>query len=106
MTREEILKMAQQDSLEQGEYEFENFRNAALKGTALGVLMCVIMIGIEWLIIKQPDFGKPAIILAISAYMDILNGRKNESKRVFVKGIVKAVFAIFFTILYIGAMFV
>ena len=106
MTNEEILKAAQNGQEDIGEYEREVVRKSLAYGAAFGVTIVTIMILVELFLIKKMDFGKPALLFAISGYADFYEGSKSRIRRKKVKGTIELIVAVFGILLYIGAFFV
>ena len=100
---DEILKIAQGNVV--AEAEDANERKAVTNAVAFGILLLTAMIVAECIIVKQIDFGKPALLVSISALTNIFEGRRNKVKKLVVSGIVKVIFAILFLILYVGGLF-
>ena len=106
MNPNEILKAAQENNAGPGEAELEKSRNGLLYALMVGVALCVIMIVVEFIIFKKPDFGKPAILLSIASVSNMYEGARTGQKRMKVIGIVEAIFACICIIMYTGAFFV
>ena len=106
MTNEEILKAAQNDQEDIGEYEKEIVRKSLAYGAAFGVAIVTIMSLVELFLVKKMDFGKPALLFAISGYADFYEGSKTRIRRKKVKGTIELIVAVFGILLYIGAFFV
>lgn len=106
MTNEEILKAAQHNKEDIGEYEKTVVRKSLMYGAAVGVAICVVMCLVECLIVKKFDFGKPSLIFAITGFADLYEGLKNKIVKKKIIGIIELVAAMIFILLYIGALFV
>ena len=106
MDREDILKAVQTEKQETGEYEDNIARKAIMFGTALGVILCLIMTAVELWIFKKLDFGKPTMLIAISSFANLYEGRKCKEKKKIVGGLIEAMIAVFCLLLYVGAFLV
>lgn len=106
MNNEEILKAAQAEPQELGEYEATIMRKALAYGAACGVGVCLILILLEMFIEKRFDYGKPAMIFALSGFSKFYEGRGTKNKKKLVAGIVELIVAAVGLLLFIGALFV
>lgn len=106
MNREDILKAAQLNKDVNDEAERDVARKAWLNAVAFNVVLLLIMCLIEGIIFKKIDFGKPALLFSLTAYSRIYEGRKLQNKKTLMAGIIEAVVATLFLILYIGALFI
>lgn len=106
MNREEILKAAQSEKQETGEYEKTVARKAIMYGAALGVMLCTVMLVVELLIFEKMDFGKPAMLFAICGFANLYEGGKGKEKKKVVSGVVEIIITVFCLLLYIGALFI
>ena len=105
MTREEILRAAQNDKSEMGEYEKIVEKKAVSYGAALGIAVCLVMVIIEMLVVHRVDWGKPALILVIGGYTDIYEGFRNKIGKKAIWGIIEMAVAIILLFVYIGEFF-
>lgn len=105
MNREEILKAAQSEAQDTGEYERNVARKAIMYGAASGVMLCTIMSVVELWIFKKIDFGKPAMLFAISGFALLYEGIKGKDKKKFIGGLSEMFISVFCLFLYIGALF-
>ncbi len=103
MNDEEILRVAQENPV--AEAENETSRKAINNALAVGVLFLAAMIVAEIFLVKRIDFGKPALLLLISAISSILEGKNNHKRKELIVGIIEGVGTLFFLLLYIGGMF-
>ena len=106
MNREEILKAAQAEKQEMGEYEKNVARKAAMYGAAVGVALCTIMIMVELLLFKKMDFGKPTMLFAISGFANLYEGIKNKNRKMVIGGSIEMFIMIIGLLLYIGDLLV
>lgn len=106
METDEILRAAQENADDIGEYEKSVSNKAILYSFMVIVGLCVFMIIFEWLVVKKIDFGKPALLLAIYSAIDIFEGSMRKQKTQLIKGIIVAVIALFFILLYVGALLI
>jgi hypothetical protein len=104
MNNEEILKMAQNENPEYGEYESVITKKAAGYGTIVGLIILAIMVFAEMFLKQQPDFGKPAIVFSMCAVANIYESRKIKSKRKLVLGIIEITVGILCILAYLGAL--
>jgi len=104
MTREEIIKAAQESAPETGEAEKDVLRRSLLHSMIVVVIACIIMIFIEWVVVGKIDFGKPALLVLFSGVSDLLEGKRNDVKKRFTIGIVEIIAALALVLLYIGAL--
>ena len=106
MERDEILKAAQDNPQEQGEYEKHISNKAVLYGFMAGIVLLMAMMILEWFIKKKIDLGKPALLFGISSVMDFYDGIVGKKKKSFVGGILTGLLAVVFLVGYIGVLFV
>ena len=106
MNDQDILKMAQENPQEVGEYEKQLSNRAVLYGFMAGIIILLIMIFIEWIILKKIDFGKPALLFGISFVIEFYDGIKQKSQKSIIWGVLMAIMFIVFLLAYIGALFV
>lgn len=106
MDREEILRAVQAEKQETGEYEKNVTRKAIMYGAALGVGLCTVMSVVELWIFKKMDFGKPTILLAISGFANLYEGKRIRKKRAVLGGVIELVIATLGLILYVGALLI
>lgn len=106
MTREEILEAAQESTPEIGEAERDIMRRSLLHSMIVVVIVCIVMIIIEWVVVRKIDFGKPALLVLFSGVSDFLEGKKNNTKKKLTLGIVQIIAALALVLLYIGALIV
>lgn len=106
MNREDILRAVQSEKQETGEYERSVARKAVMYGSAVGVLLCIVMLALELWVFKKMDFGKPTILLVICGFADLYEGKMCKGKRLVIKGLAEMAIAVFFLLAYIGAFVV
>ena len=106
MTREEILKAAQAEASDRGEYETVIEKRAVSIGTILGVVLCVLLVLVEYFLIKSFDFGKVAIICTMAGASNLYEGLKRKSKKQTIAGILESILAVFFTFLCVGVLLI
>ena len=106
MTREEILEAAQESTPEIGEAERDVMRRSLLHSMIVVVIVCIVMIIIEWVVVRKIDFGKLALLVLFSGVSDFLEGKKNNTKKMLTLGIVQIIAALALVLLYIGALIV
>lgn len=105
MNREEILNTISNEK-PTDEFEAQVARRGAGIGAAVGIIICVVMFVVELVIFKKLDFGKPAIILVMSAVSYIYEGIRRKKTITILCGGIAGVFALAFLILYVGALFI
>ncbi len=106
MDNKDILKMAQSEASGHGEYESAVTKRAAGYGTVIGLIILTIMFFLEMLILKRYDFGKPAIVFAMSAVSNLYEACKLKIKRKIILGVIEAALALLFLLAYLGALLV
>ena len=104
MTREEIIEAGQENASKIGEAERDVIRESLLHSMIVVVIVCIVMIVIEWVVIRKIDFGKPALIVLFSGVSDLLEGKKNGVKKKLTLGIVEIIAAFALVLMYIGAL--
>ena len=104
MNREEILKAAQSNKPEMGEYEKSVTRKALMYGTALGILLCTVMGVVESWFFNTVDWGKPTILLAIIGFANLYEGSKCKNRNKVFGGLVEIIIAMVCLGLYVGAL--
>ena len=104
MNRDEILK-----AVSQAEPVAENeryvARNALRQAAIVAVVVCMIMVILEWFVFKKFDFGKPFLIAVTESLANVLESHKSGNKKMKVIGILGLVFSAFLLVLYIGGLF-
>ena len=105
MNKEDILKAAQAEASEQGEYETEQGKKSVIIATASGLLLCALMIAFELVKYNRVDYGKPAIIFFMISIMNFYEGIKTNQKKKVILATVEMILAIISLIIYIGALF-
>lgn len=105
MNREDILKAAQEESQNGGEYENQIGRRSAMLAAAIAIFVVIIMFLIEYIAFHRLDFGKPAIICLMSATSDLYEGIRTKKARKIIFGVITSLFSVLFIGLYIGALF-
>lgn len=105
MDNKDILKAAKMQNNVNDEYERDSSRKGLLYGMMAGVILYMVMIIIEFVVLRNPDFGKPAILLIISGVSSLFEGRKLHVKKLIISGMIELIVALFFMVLYIGACF-
>lgn len=103
MDNDDILKAAQEAPVNE-EYERTVSRSALHIAIAIGITCALIMIAAEWFVFKKFDFGKPFLIVLTSGLADLLEQKKNQSKKMLITGIIKTIFATFLLLLYITTL--
>ena len=99
MNPDDILQAAQEGETV-GEFEKEVGRKGVISALGVSVILCVIMALFELFILKKPDTGKPAIVLAISATMNIYDGKKIKDRKTLIKGVVIGIIAVLLIVVY------
>jgi hypothetical protein len=102
MTNEEILKAVQNEKND--EFEQKEANRSLMLGAAVAIAVCVIMIIVEWVVLKKVDYGKPTIIFVFSGAADLYEGIKNKKRKSKIIGIVELILAVIGLGLYIGAI--
>ena len=102
MTNEEILKAAQNERND--EFEQREANRSLMLGAAVAIAVCVIMIIVEWIVLKKVDYGKPTIIFVFSGIADLFEGIKNNKRKSKIIGIVELILAVIGLGLYVGAI--
>ena len=105
MNREDILKAAQEESRNDGEFENQVGRKGAMLAAAVAIFAVIIMFLVEYIVFHRLDFGKPAIICIMSAASDLYEGIRTKKTGKTIWGVVTTLFAALFIGLYIGALF-
>ncbi|MBO5239374.1 MAG: hypothetical protein J6B50_11470 [Lachnospiraceae bacterium] len=106
MTKEEILKAAQAESDGRGEYENAVEKRAVNVGTMLGVILCTILVLLEYFLTKSFDFGKVAIIFTMAGASNLYEGLQRKKKMKVIAGALESVIALFFIFLSIGVLLI
>ena len=106
MTKEEILKAAQAESDGRGEYENAVGKRAVNVGTMLGVILCTILVLLEYFLTKSFDFGKVAIIFTMAGASNLYEGLQRKKKMKVIAGALESVIALFFIFLSIGVLLI
>ena len=106
MNDQDILKMAQENPQEIGEYEKQLSNRAVLYGFMAGIVVLLVMIFTEWIILKKIDFGKPALLFGISCVTEFYDGIKGKNRKSIIMGILMAILFIISSLAYIGALLV
>ena len=102
MTNEEILKAVQNEKND--EFEQREANRSVIFGAAVAIAVCVIMIIVEWVVLKKVDYGKPTIIIVFSGAADLYEGIKNKKRKSKIIGIVELILAVIGLGLYVGAI--
>lgn len=103
MENNDILNAVQEGPVK-GEYENAVTRSALHIAIAVGIACAIIMTILEWFVFKKFDFGKPFLIALTSGLTDILEWKRNKTKKMLVKGICTLLFAAFLLLLYIAVL--
>lgn len=106
MNPEEILKAAQNEHQDLGEYERMIARKAANTGVILGVILCLLLIFIEYLLTKTFDFGKIAIIFIMHGGANLYEGMKSKNKKMIIVGVTDLAFTALWVLLFVGVLLV
>ena len=106
MNNKDILKAAQDNREEVGEYEKHISNKAVVYGFMFGIIILITMVVIEWVVKKKIDLGKPALLFGISSVIDFYDGIVSKKKMSLVGGIITGLLAVIFFIAYIGVLFV
>ena len=69
-------------------------------------MLCTIMTVVELWIFKEIDFGKPAMLFAISGFAKLYEGIKGKEKKKVIGGLVEMFIVVFCLLLYVGALLV
>lgn len=105
MNREDILKAAQEEKHQEGEYERQIGKKAAILAAGITVLVVLGMFYIEYYFLHRIDFGKLAVICLMSSISDLYEGIKTKKKSKIIFGVIAALLFVLFIVLYIGALF-
>ena len=84
---------------------FQERQGLKYAGMACTITM-IVMVIMEYIIFKKPDFGKPVLVFLAYSVMDISDHRLPGKKKCLISGIFYAVIALAFFILYIGSFFI
>ena len=103
MTDEELFQAAQNNKGEGGEHEKEETKRSAVYAVMVCTAVCVVLHVIKFFA-KKPDFTEFTIMCSILATLNYYQGKKIGNKKWIVIGVIATLFAIFFFILFIGAM--
>ena len=104
MNNEDILKAAQNQSKKEGEFENKIQSRGAFLAAGIGILITAIMFYVEFLLLHKLDYGKPAIILAVSAASDLFVGIRLKDKMKTIIGIICSLLFVLCLIMYIGVL--
>ena len=105
MGEQDILKAAQAQASKSGEFEKETANKAMAGAICVSVVTMIVMVVAELLVFRRIDLGKPALLLIITSFVELHEGRKLQNKKQVVRGVVEAIVAALFLILYVGAFF-
>ena len=104
MKPEDILKAAQEQKNGEGEYELKIQSRGAFLSALVALVIAGAMFYVEFLFLHRLDYGKPAIVFAISAASDLFIGFKLKDKKKIIIGICSAVLFVICIIFYVGAL--
>ena len=104
MKPEDILKAAQEQSRKEGELEYKIHNKGAVLSAVVALLLLAVMFYVEYFFLHKVDYGKPAIILAISTASDLYDGIKLKDKKKIIIGIVCFLLFAVCMVMYIGAL--
>ena len=99
---DEILSAAQESPVSENEDRI--FRKAVRWAIMAMLIFLIAMSLIERFVFKRIDFGKPFIVVAFAAIVDLVEAHELKNKKSLAKGIVKGVFALFLLLLWIGGL--
>lgn len=102
MNNEDILKAAQAQASQEGEFEIDKMKKNLASAFAVVVIILIIMVIFEILLLKKMDYGKPSIVFLCAGIADYLDGRSFSKKGKLVRGLVEIAFALFFLTAYVG----
>ena len=105
MGEQDILKAAQAQASKSGEFEKETANKAMASAICASVVAMIVMVVAELLVYRKIDLGKPALLLIVTCVVELCQGRKLQNKKQVVRGVVEAIVAALFLILYVGAFF-
>ena len=106
MNPEDILKAAQNEQQDLGEYERLIARKAANTGVILGVILCLLLILLEYFLTKSFDFGKIAIIFIMHGGANFYEGIKNKNKKMIIIGVTDFIFTALWILLFVGVLLI
>ncbi len=104
MKNEDILKAAQNQSPKEGEFENKIQSRGAFLAAGVGLIITAIMFYVEFLLLHKLDYGKPAIILAVSSASDLFVGIRLKEKKKIVIGSICLLLFVLCVIMYVGAL--
>lgn len=99
---DEILSAAQEHPVSENEDRI--FRKAVFWAITVSVIFLFVMMFCERFVFKRIDFGKPFIVIAFAAIIDLVEAHDLKNKKTFAKGIFKTVFALFLLLLWMGGL--
>ncbi len=105
MTNEEIIKLAQADASNEGEAEIYAYRKAVMLGSVVCTLICISTLLIKYFKDKF-DYIELAIMFLFIGTNNLYYGKKCNSKKNFISGIVEIIFGLIFYGLFLGVIFI
>lgn len=105
MDKDEILKAAQENSDNNGEFEKSIAQKAVNYGALMGAIICIVLALLELYVAKNFDPGKPAILFGINGVASLYDGIKRDVRKKRIWGAVELTAAFAFIIFAIGVMF-
>ena len=106
MKPEEILKVVQEESSPIEEYENMIAKKAINFGVIGGVILCLLLVSIEYLLTKSFDFGKVSIIFLIHGVANFYEGIVRKRKSMIIMGAVDCILTFVFIIGFIGDLLI
>lgn len=106
MNSEEILKAAQENPQEVGEFEKSITRKAINRGIIWGIILCLCLMAIEFFVDGHIDYGKAAVIAMMHGVASLYEGRAIKNKKMIVTGIIDCLFLFICILLFFGAFLV
>lgn len=101
MNRDEILNLAKNDSERGKEFEKESLiKSDAIVGY-IGILLCIALILINYFAKHDISYDLLTVVFSISAISQIKEGKINERRISMCGGIICAIVAVLFLIVYI-----
>lgn len=99
---DDILSAAQEHPVSENEDRI--YRKAVFWAIVTSVIFLFVMMFFERFVFDRFDFGKPFILVAFAAIIDLVEAHDLKNKKTLAKGIYKAVFALLLLILWIGGL--
>ncbi len=103
---QDLLNIASEMKLVTGEAEKKGIMDAIRISCIITVVLSLLMTFMEIFICHRWNFGMLTTFMTFSGVLELVVGKKNKEKKESIIGIVEIVIAVFFFILFMGALFV